>query len=587
VSPGAELDHLPYFSLVVPTYQRRDLVCDMVRSVCAMTYAGRFEVIVVVDGSSDGTAEALSRLSCPFPLSVIQQANAGAAAARNRGARNASGDILLFLDDDMLVEPDLLAEHARSHAQGADAVLGSLIMDENSVPGLHAEAAAGWIDRLNRQGGEVTDLDVFSGHLSVRRKVFEALGGFDAAFTSDGRFAGEDTDLGVRLGARYRVVHNPLARTRHRYMVTPREWIARAFRTGRGAAAFARKHPGRVNDLFRDMGASKRVIDIVYRPLSRLPFLPRAMAWAAGCVAARIATPTKGGQRLLARAVYLAREVAYWSGFQKSLPQFFAGSAVVLSYHSIADRSGDPVLARYSVPPALLRDQLNGLLRRGYTFLSGDDFADFLSGKVEMPSKAALVTFDDCYEELLDVARQVLEPRRVPAVAFCVTGLPSNAWDISKGAEPLKLLTPEGLASLCAHGVEIGSHSRRHRPLPRLSDAELIDEVEGSAADLERIGLPRPRFFAYPYGLHEKRVRDRVRAAGYVAGFGIQAGRADRFWDRFDVPRLTITADDGPWRFWLKTSAPHLYAGLAEAGHAIRKGLAAMAARRREREPAA
>src|SRR4051794_33250117 len=95
----------PSFSVVIPTYQRKDVVCDAVRALGKLMYDTHFEVIVVVDGSTDGTAPALRQLGCRFPLRVIEQENGGAAHARNTGAAAATGDILLFLDDDMIAEP--------------------------------------------------------------------------------------------------------------------------------------------------------------------------------------------------------------------------------------------------------------------------------------------------------------------------------------------------------------------------------------------------------------------------------------------------------------------------------------------------
>src|SRR4051812_683556 len=73
------------FSIIIPTFQRREVVLASVQALSASKFKS-FEVIVVVDGSTDGTADALRSLHCPFPITVIEQPNSGAAAARNRGA---------------------------------------------------------------------------------------------------------------------------------------------------------------------------------------------------------------------------------------------------------------------------------------------------------------------------------------------------------------------------------------------------------------------------------------------------------------------------------------------------------------------
>ena len=109
----------PRFSVIVPTHQRRERVVHNVEALAGQELAS-FEAIVVVDGSTDGTAAALRELDLPFPLTVVEQDNQGAAEARNAGARAAVGEILLFLDDDMEAAPSLLAEHDRSHRAGAD-----------------------------------------------------------------------------------------------------------------------------------------------------------------------------------------------------------------------------------------------------------------------------------------------------------------------------------------------------------------------------------------------------------------------------------------------------------------------------------
>ena len=260
----------PSFSIVVPTFQRREVVRDAVTALCKVDYAGSLELIVVVDGSTDGTAEAVREIACPFPVEVVEQPNTGAARARNRGAQVATGDILLFLDDDMMAAPDLIGQHARSHQKGADAVLGHIPLDPQSPPTFLAEGAGIWAEdraRALRSGKPLDLFDLLTGQLSVRRSLFEALGGFDERFTAGGSFGDEDLDFGVRLLERARVEFNPDAVSHQRYVVTPSRCMEQWRDAGRADVAFARKHPSRARELFRLHGAE--------RPLHRLVWMPK------------------------------------------------------------------------------------------------------------------------------------------------------------------------------------------------------------------------------------------------------------------------------------------------------------------------
>jgi hypothetical protein len=116
--------------VIVPSYQRRDslaLVLEALRRQDAAA-AGRFEVIVVLDGSTDGSVELLEAWERERRLPGmrwVRQANAGQAAARDAGAHMAAAPVLLFVDDDVVAAPDLVCRHLAWHAAGERiAVLG-------------------------------------------------------------------------------------------------------------------------------------------------------------------------------------------------------------------------------------------------------------------------------------------------------------------------------------------------------------------------------------------------------------------------------------------------------------------------------
>jgi len=90
-------------SVVIPTYNRLDSLKRVLVGLTNQLFSNtKFEVVVVSDGAEDGTNDYLNSLKTSFSLRPIFQKNAGVAAARNAGIRAASGDLILFLDDDVL-----------------------------------------------------------------------------------------------------------------------------------------------------------------------------------------------------------------------------------------------------------------------------------------------------------------------------------------------------------------------------------------------------------------------------------------------------------------------------------------------------
>lgn len=550
----------PSFSIIVPTYQRRETVCDSVRSFGSLLYDGNVEIIVVVDGSTDGTAEALAQLNIGLPIRIIEQANAGAGAARNRGAAAANGDILLFLDDDMMAEPDLLAEHARTYRDGADAVIGQVTLDPCSSEGFLADNFASWLASC-RTRDCISPFDIWTSRLSVRREVFEQLGGFDEALTHKWAFAMEDADFGARLLAKFRVRHNALAIARHRYVVTPRDHMDRTPRSAAGQLLFLRKHPDHTAKLLEQSGSSKPVAQFIYRPLSRVPFLPKLLSRFAVAFADWALKTRFRSSWIVARIFSIAREVVYWAAVRDNGGMPSSDRLLILCYHAIRDDCEDPALAQFTVKREQFESHLASLKSRGFAFVGPDAVASFLAGAA-LPRRAALLTFDDCYPELIEIAREVLRPNGIPAIAFAVTGVSSNEWDQTPGVAPVPLLTRPQLRELASLGVEIGCHSRTHRDLRSVSDSERSAETEGAAQDLVEAGLPRPRFFAYPYGFSDAAIRKAVRGAGFVGALGLVQRYATRSRDPFDLPRIMILARDSGWRFRLRTAFPLLFARL-------------------------
>ncbi|UVF18418.1 glycosyltransferase [Microvirga terrae] len=556
--------YLPSVSIIIPTYQRCAVVCDALAAIKRIRYSGVLEVIIVVDGSTDGTSEALANISAQFPIHVISQENRGASSARNRGAQAASGDVLLFMDDDMMADPDIVEQHARSYREGADAVLGDIPLDPNSPPNFLSAGVGEWAaERRQRltENSQLSLFDLLTGQLSVRRSVFEELGGFDENFTRNGSFGDEDLDFGTRLLARFNVAFNPHAVSYQRYVVSYESHLRQWFQAGIADVAFARKHPALAESLFELHGASDTKTRLMFIPLSRIPGLAKAVGSLA-CWFVKHEPRNRLMMEKTKRLFFIARDLLYWRGV------YLAGGIprdrplLVLCYHSIRDLAADPILKPYAVPFALFEQQISYLQRHGFSFIGGNELAAYLKGEAGLPRKSVLLTFDDCYEDLLLVAAPFLAEHAIPAVAFAVTGLASNTneWDHCKGHTKLQLLDGSGLQAVSKMQIEVGAHSRTHRSLVNLSTSELSSETEGAAADIEALGLPRPRYFAYPFGEEDHNARDAVRRSGFQAGFGLYPTRFKRNLDVMAIPRVEVLSKDTGFRFWLKMNAPEAIA---------------------------
>jgi len=219
----------------------------------------------------------------------------------------------------------------------------------------------------------------------------------------------------------------------------------------------------------------------------------------------------------------------------------------VLCYHSVSDLAGAAVVEQYGVPPARLQRQLKLLRRFGFCFVSLREVVDNVHGRSGLPRRPLLITFDDCFTDLLEVAVPILLAEAVPAGAFAVAGRMggTNHWDTSLGAPPLRLLDAAGLLALQNVGIDIGVHGMTHRSLRGLSGDDLATEVVGARAALEECGL-RPSAFAYPHGEHDEEVRAWVAQAGFEVAFSVEPGFArPGIEDQFALPRIEILRRDG------------------------------------------
>ncbi len=190
-----------HLSVVLPTYNRLDRLRRVLHALESQTYpADKFEVLVISDGSTDGTDTYLQSVETALHLRPLSQPNQGPAQARNQGVASAVGSIILFIDDDVVPAPQLITEHLSMHQNYGDqlVVIGPML----SPPRFQMAPWVAWEqDQLAKQYGDMqagqwqpTARQFYTGNSSVARHHVIEAGGFDPAFRR-----AEDVELAYRL----------------------------------------------------------------------------------------------------------------------------------------------------------------------------------------------------------------------------------------------------------------------------------------------------------------------------------------------------------------------------------------------------
>ena len=260
----------PLVSVLLATHQRRDVLLECLEGFARqLVPPGWHEIVVVDDGSRDGTFELLEALRLDVPLRVLQQPNSGPATARNRGLEVATGELVLFVNDDTIPAPDLIEQHLRAHWAHREpvSILGTFEQPPHQLRTLGMQL----LERVPlvfqhmqfEDGQELEPERYYTCNVSTPLNAVRMVGGFDEAFR---RPAAEDTELGLRLSlAGLPLYYCAAARSEHRHVLEFADLQRRQPMVGREHVRMWARHPEVLRKHDQAIRATRERLEIAQR----------------------------------------------------------------------------------------------------------------------------------------------------------------------------------------------------------------------------------------------------------------------------------------------------------------------------------
>lgn len=192
------MQHKVELSVIIPSYNGAHKITNILECLNKQTFKN-FEVVIVIDGSTDDSMELLKAYRPFYPMSIIHQSNHGRSASRNTGVESAHATLLVFLDDDMLPENDFLKKHYEFHQQHPNSILVGCAFRNPGAAKTPFDRYLLEVEKEWKKGlGEtfkvsITNFAFTGANFSIDKSDFNTIGKFKGILPDT-----EDFDFGVR-----------------------------------------------------------------------------------------------------------------------------------------------------------------------------------------------------------------------------------------------------------------------------------------------------------------------------------------------------------------------------------------------------
>ncbi len=545
-------------SVVIPTYNRRDSLGRCLEGLIAQSFpASDYEVIVVADGCTDDTVEWLRTFKLPFAFRCLGQVNQGAAAAQNLGVTAANGEIIVFLDDDCICSPDVIAAHHHAHSQGDRiVVIGAVLLHPESPPGTLHDVVSDLEDaewrRLTSEGPRRSDM-MLCANSSINR-----LAALDCRFDTTYKRM-HDVEAGVRLWEKgYRPRFAPNAIAYELYAKTVSAMLHDSYDHGTYEVLLSNDHPafkpltGIVN-----MNQGNCLRRAVRKQLALHATSSEFVLSMAGALADRLrrfplfARLAKRILRLRAGNAHLKaaiRGVGSW----EILEERFGKRVPVIMFHNV----GSPRMGEYpglTTPIAEFDAQIRSLTKMGYKGIRPSEWLQWRDQGSTLPDRPVMLVFDDAYADACRNAFPLLERHGFGAACMVVTKCigSTNRWDEEDGRPSFQLMSEGEILEWSKRGIEFGGHSCHHPELSLVEDECLEREIKECKDDLTTLLGNAPTSFAYPFSDVNRKVEAAVRSHFELA-FTAWKGVLHLGTNPYLVPRIQFVPGETRFGIWCR-----------------------------------
>ena len=545
-------------SVVLTTYNRRNSLEFCLRNLANQRFpAEEYEVIVVADGCTDGTVELLRSLGPRCVFRWFAQENQGQPAAQNFGVAAARGDIVLFIDDDIICNAELVAAHYGAQMQGDHrVVIGAVTVHPDSPSGTLGEMTRNWqaaeLRRLSYEGARQSDLMLCANSSIDRKAAIECP--FDTTYK---RF--HDVEAGVRLWAKgYRPYFEPKAVAYELYTKSAKALLIDSLQQGKHEVLLLRSHPS-----FKSLSGLRIMLKgkLLKRVLrKRLALHPLGSEILLGSIyfladSLRFFPPFQW----IAKRVLSARAVvAHLSGAIKeagsweSLVDLFGKRVPVIMYHNV----GAPRVGEYpglTTPTAEFESQIRWLSAMGYRGVQPSDWLEWRTAGGTLPKRPVMLVFDDAYTEACRNAFPILERYGFGAACMVVTQCigSTNRWDEEAGRPSFPIMSKSEIVAWSRKNIEFGGHTGSHPNLAEATEERIEQEIAECKNDLTALLGNTPASFAYPFGGVSPKARA-VAQEHFQLAFTTFPGRLSLETDPHLVPRINFLPGESRIGMWCR-----------------------------------